>query len=149
MAMSLPDDARTADQIFMDWIGQQFRDLKERGVSRTKAAETGQVSRNQTYEWEGRGQKGFSKPRPETIKTFCIKNGLDWRIPYRIYGWDTAGRSHADIPEESDLVRRVRLIDIRLSQNPPAEERRRLERAKVAIRHLLDMTEVDEERRQA
>lgn len=157
VAMSPQDGAKGRDEIFMGWISQQFVDLKARGVTRTEAAAKGQVSRNQTYEWEGRGQKGFSRPKPETIKTFCMKNGLDWRIAFRILDYDTSGRSHEELapPPEPDLDRMIRLIEVRLGQDPPIKERRDLELKLVRARRARDaqrladelMAEVDDELR--
>lgn len=143
VSMPLPDDAKSRDEIFMDWIGAQIRDLKAHGVSRTAAAEKGQVSRNQTYEWEGRGQKGFSRPKPETIKTFCVENGLDWKVPFRILGYDTSGRSHEELTRpESETDRRVRLL--RLAIDRPGikpEERRELEIQLVRMQAAQRMNE--------
>jgi len=142
MTMSLPDDATDPDQIFMDWITEAIQHLKDTGVSRTAAAGKGKVSRNATYEWEGRGKKGFSRPKPETIKTFCAANGLDWKIPFRIYGWDTSGKSFEELhrlPPEQSLDLKIRRLEVRLQQKPPPEERRKLEVALVRARQMRDL----------
>lgn len=107
MTMSLPDGVKSRDEIFMDWIAEQFRELKRKRVSRTDAAARGKVSRNATYEWEGRGQKGFARPTPEKIKEFCLANGLDWTVPFRIYGWDVGRQRPMGIDARIDRIRRV------------------------------------------
>lgn len=127
VVMSRRDDTER-DQIFMEWISQQLRDLKDEGVSRTEAAMRGSVSRNQTYEWEGRGQKGFSRPKPETIKTWCVANGRDWRVAFRILGYDTSGRSHEELTGTTGLDRRINLLRTALERpGIDPEERRDLE----------------------
>lgn len=131
----------------MDWISQQLAILKSRGVTRTEAASKGAVSRNQTYEWEGRGKKGFSRPKPETIKVFCTANGLDWRAAFRILDYDTSGRSHEELAPtpEQDLDRTIHLIEVRLGQNPPTEERRELDRKLVTARRARNLRAMADE----
>lgn len=152
--MSPQDGVETRDETFMRWATQTFIDLRARGVSRTAAAEVGNISRNQTYQWEGRGKKGYSRPMAEKLKEFCINNGLDWRVPFGIFGWDASGQKYvAPAPAESELVRRIRLIERALEQPGIAPERRRdLELMLVAARRMLDPVwdELEEEfRREA
>jgi hypothetical protein len=152
--MSSRDGVESRDEVFMRWAAQTFIDLKARRVSRTSAAEAGGISRNQTYQWEGRGKKGYSRPTPEKLKEFCVANDLDWRVPFGIFGWDTSGQTYvAPAPAESELVRRIRLIERALEQPGIAPERRRdLELMLVAARRMLDPVwdELEEEfRREA
>jgi transcriptional regulator with XRE-family HTH domain len=151
--MSSGDGVESRDEAFMRWATQTFIDLKARKVSRTAAAEAGGISRNQTYQWEGRGKKGYSRPMAEKLKEFCIANNLDWRVPFGIFGWDTSGQKYVAPPEESELVKRIRLIERALEQPGIVPERRReLELMLVAARRMLDPVwdELEEEfRRQA
>jgi hypothetical protein len=144
------DDIGRRDELFMEWAVAAFKDLKQRRVTRTEAAGNGRISRNQTYQWEGRGSKGYSRPMAENLKRFCIANGLDWRIPFRIFGWDASGRPVEDpveMPPAVDLDRRIRLIEVRLSQDPPAEERQELDLKLVRARRARDAQRLADELR--
>lgn len=148
--MPTGDDIGRRDELFMEWAVATFKDLKLRRVTRTEAAETGGISRNQTYQWEGRGSKGYSRPMAENLKRFCIANKLDWRIPFRIFGWDASGRPVEEpvrMPPEPDVDRRIHLIEVRLSQDPPTEERHRLELLLVRARRARDAQRLADELR--
>jgi len=122
------------DEIFRRWIAQVFVDLKAKKITREEAASCGGISRNQTYQWEGRGKKGYSRPTADKLKAFCIGNGLDWHVPFRIFGWNTSAAGQ----QEQGLDAKIRRLEVRLSQSPPADERRELEIALVAARRMRD-----------
>lgn len=131
LTMSLGDDSER-EQLFMDWISGVIREFKAKGWSRERVAEAGDISRNQLYQWEGRGKKGFNMPKPASVKAFCEGLGIPWEVPFRILGWDTAsGRRTQPAPDPDpvpDLSSRIRLL--RLAIERPGigrEEQRELE----------------------
>lgn len=127
LTMSFGDDS-DRDQLFMDWVSGVIREFKGKGWPRERVAEAGNVSRNQLYQWEGRGKKGFSKPNPAKLKSFCEGLGIPWEVPFRILGWDTSGRRHQEQSPDADISRRINLLRLAID-NPviAVEERRELE----------------------
>lgn len=126
----------------MDWISERLKEFKAQGMTRQEVADAGGVSRNQTYEWEGRGKKGFSKPKAETLKAFCDGLQLDWHVPFRILGWTTPAAQPAPEPDLDLIIRR---IETRLGQSPPAKERRELELRLVRTRRARDAKRLADE----
>lgn len=124
--MSLGDDTNR-EQLFMDWTAGVIREFKSQGWTVERVAEAGQISRNQLYQWQGRGKKGFSMPKPATVKTFCDGLDIPWEVPFRILGWDTSVRS-TEAKGDSEIPRRIRLILVALERpNITPDERRGLE----------------------
>lgn len=126
LTMSIGDDT-DRDQLFMDWVGGVIRQFKTQGWTRERVAEAGDVSRNQLYQWEGRGKKGFSRPHPDKVRTFCEGLGIPWELPFRIMGWDTSGRRHTPPQPEvkSEIDRRIGLLLVALDLPGISDDERR------------------------
>lgn len=133
--------------MFMGWISRLILDRKAQGITRQQLADKGKISRNQLYEWEGRGQKGFSRPKADTLRAFCDGIGEDWHVPFRILGWIGTGASVAEPRPEQDLDLIIRRLEIRLSQKPPTPERRELELSLVRARRARDAQRLADELR--
>lgn len=142
------------------WIDQVFAIFKERlRWSKSKVIDASGVSRASVYRWRDTSENG-QFPEPESLDKFCANLYqhlpiplLDPEIPYGILGWGKPGamaaarvKGRSDGRQESDLDRQIRLIQARLDQGPPDEERRRLERLLLRVkRRREEQREMDEE----
>lgn len=101
------------------------------------------IDRATWYRWKKISKPG-NMPRPAKLDEFCSSLGLDPEVPYQILGWGRPSAKPAELPEPEpipadSLDRRIRLIEARLDQDPPAEERRRLETLLVRSRRARDL----------
>jgi transcriptional regulator with XRE-family HTH domain len=124
--MSFGDDT-DRDQLFMDWVSGVIREFKGKGWTREQVSAAGKVSRNQLYQWEGRGKKGFSKPTPGKVKEFCEGLDIPWEAPFRILGWDTsATRRKPPQPDTtSEIERRISMLLVALDLPGISDDERR------------------------
>lgn len=126
LTMSFGNDT-DRDQLFMDWVSGVIREFKAQGWPRERVAAAGGVSRNQLYQWEGRGKKGFSKPTPEKVKAFCEGLEIPWEVPFRILGWDTSAsrRKPAQTDTGSEIERRISMLLVALDLPGISDDERR------------------------
>jgi hypothetical protein len=129
---------------WLNWVAAEKKRLY--GWNTDTTIERSSIDRATWYRWKKISKPG-NVPRPVNLDEFCKSLGLDPEIPYRILGWGKPSPKPADLPpSESPLERQIRLIKTRLDQDPPAEERRRLERVYVrAKRQREELRLMDEE----
>jgi len=119
------------------WLGSVAQEKKRLyGWSTDETIAQSSIDRATWYRWKKISKPG-NMPRPQKLDEFCESLGLDPEVPYGILGW---GRPSVrvqppEVPQEPEtgIARRKRLIQARLDQQPPAEERRELEIALVQI----------------
>lgn len=137
---------------FSDWVKRVLRSMKEEnGWGITRVAKEAGVSRALLTNWrDGKWSQG--KPTRESVERFCDNLRLSKEEPFGYLGFSLSPREAAqtakarDVPPETDLDRRIRIIQARLDQDPPTEERRRLERLLVrAKRQREEQRLMDEE----
>jgi hypothetical protein len=122
------------------------RDKHGRRWTNTSIAKAGGLSRNQLYAWMGQGPQRLKQlPDRDRVLAFYRGVGKPWRQLFQEVGWEAPpGARVLEFPTEApekpqpDLDLRIRRIEIRLSQEPPAEERRDLELRLVRTRRARD-----------
>lgn len=127
------------------WVRRVLRKLKdEHGWGITRVAQEGGVSRGMLTNWrDANWTQG--KPTRVSVEKFCDNLNLKKDEPFGHlrFALDPARNAKESNliesePEDAGLDHRIRLIELRLSQNPPAEERRELEIALVAAKRIRD-----------
>jgi hypothetical protein len=133
---------------WLSWVAAEKKRLY--GWTTAETIEHSSIDRSTWYRWKRISNPGWM-PKPATLDEFCASLGLDPEVPYQILGWGRPSEKPVQLPESEpvpaeSLDRRIHLIEVRLSQDPPAEERRRLEvllvRAKRA--RALEVERIDE-----
>lgn len=137
---------------FSDWVKRVLQSMKdENGWGITRVAQQAGVSRALVTNWRD-GNWSQGKPTRDSVERFCDNLKLSKEEPFGYLGFSLSTRESAqtanarEVPPESDLDRQIRLIKVRLDQDPPVEERRRLERLLVrAKRQREEQRLMDEE----
>lgn len=130
---------------FRRWVQRVLAAMKEeRGWGITQVASESGVPRSALTRWRD-GDWSRGAPKRETVGRFCDNLNLKKEEPFSYFGWAldsrelTADEKSQEVTEDSELVRRVRLIEMALEQPGIAPERRReLELMLVGARRLLD-----------
>lgn len=130
---------------FQRWVKRVLAAMKkERNWGITRVAEESDVPRSALTRWRD-GDWSRGAPQRATVDRFCTNLKLKKEEPFSYFGWAldsremTAEEQAQDVTEDSELVRRVRLIEMALEQPGIAPERRReLELMLVGARRLLD-----------
>lgn len=117
---------------WLDWVASEKKRLH--GWSTARTIDQSSIDRATWYRWKKISKTG-NMPRPVNLDQFCQSLGLDPETPYRILGWGKPSSQPVELPDsESPAERQMRLIRLRLSQNPPTKERHELEIALVQLR---------------
>lgn len=146
---------RTGEDLaaFSRWVQRVLETLKQRkGWGIVKVSQEADVPRSTITRWRD-GQWELGIPTRAVVERFCENLKLKKTDPFAYMGWILDEESEVDdsgelfeIPPETALDRQIRLINARLGQKPPTEERRRLERLLVrAKRQREEQREMDEE----
>lgn len=140
---------------FSKWVRRVLHTMKsEKKWGITKVADEAKVARSTITLWrDADWSKGI--PTRPAVEKFCKNLDLKKEEPFAYMGWVLESREVAaeakrealfEERTEPDLDRQIRLIKVRLDQNPPTEERRRLERLYVrAKRQREELRLMDEE----
>lgn len=128
------------------WVRRVLKVMKdERGWGIVRVASEGGVSRAMLTNWrDANWTQG--KPTRASVEKFCDNLKLKKDEPFgllRLALDPERGAAKGDDlleaePEDAGLDHRIKLLELRLSQNPPAPERRELEIALVAAKRLRD-----------
>lgn len=147
---------------FSRWVRRVLKTLKEeKGWGITRVAEEAKTPRSLVTRWR---DADWSQGRPtrESVTRFCANLKLKKDEPFAHMRWTLEPREEVkrdqeltEPPPEPALDRMIRLIQVRLGQNPPTKERRELELRLVRARRARDaqrladelMAEVEEELR--
>lgn len=134
------------------WVRRVLKEFKdERNWGITRVAQEGGVSRNLLTNWrDANWTQG--KPTRDSVERFCDNLNLKKEEPFghlRLALEPARGgpknQGLVEAPPEPDLDRFIRRIEIRLSQKPPAEERRDLELKLVRARRARDAKRLADE----
>lgn len=151
---------------FSRWVQRALKTLKaEKRWGITRVADEADVARSTITLWrDGDWSKGA--PTRQAVEKFCDNLKLKKEEPFAYMRWELEPRERPRRDEEMfepapehDLDVLVRRIQIRLSQDPPVEERQELELKLVRARRARDAQRLadelraevgfDEERREA
>jgi len=128
------------------WVRRVLKKFKdERGWGITKVAQEGGISRALLTNWRD-ANWSQGKPTRDSVERFCDNLRLKKDEPFGhlrlALDAPRTTQKNTDLedpqPEDAGLDHRIRLLELRLSQNPRAEERRELEIALVAARRMRD-----------
>jgi hypothetical protein len=128
------------------WVRRVLKKFKdERGWGITRVSQEGGVSRALVTNWRD-ANWSQGKPTRDSVERFCdnLRLKKDEPFGYLRFALDPARSATKNEvldephPEDAGLDHRIRLLELRLSQKPPAEERRELEIALVAAKRMRD-----------
>ncbi|THV27909.1 phosphoenolpyruvate carboxylase [Glycomyces paridis] len=132
---------------FSRWVRLVLKTMKsQHGWGITRVATESGVARSTITLWR---DADWSKgpPTRSSVERFCKNLKLKPEAPFAFMGWvlapreTTAAAGAAAVTEESELVRRIRLMELALDQPRITPERRRdLERTLNQLHGLLDVT---------
>lgn len=137
---------------FSRWVQRALKTLKaEKRWGITKIADEAKVARSTITLWrDGDWSKGA--PTRAAVEKFCDNLKLKKDEPFAYMRWELEPRERPRRDEEifepapePDLDGLIRRIQIRLSQKPPAEERRELELKLVRARRARDAKRLADE----
>lgn len=130
---------------WLSWVAAEKKRLY--GWTTDETIDRSSIDRATWYRWKKIAKPG-NMPRPAKLDEFCSSLGLDPETPYQILGWGRPSAKPIPLPEpepEVDLDLYIRRIQIRLDQEPPASERRELERNLVRARRARDAQRLADE----